>query len=183
MFRYKCKTFGKQFRLPNTTFVYNTEIQCQNDKTWSLIGLQCECRILIFLFFHYHLFLGSHCVSPPNPPAENNLLLQNYVATSPPSHGETLQYCCSAGGLNKFEHDITQDCLSLTCLENNTFSSVNWPKCVADVYCPDPLTLNTSQVIADTSSFSNPVNYNSNVRYLIYLISCKTWSSFLKLTS
>ena len=107
---------------------------------------------------------GSHCVSPPNPPAGNSLLLQNFDATSPPAHGETVQYCCSAGGHNKFENDFSQSCLTLTCLENNTFSSVTWPNCVSDIQCTDPLTMNTSQIIVETSGLTNPVNYNSNIR-------------------
>ena len=37
---------------------------------------------------------------------------------------------CDAGGINKFEHDFTQDQLDVTCDVNNTFTSVEWPTCV-----------------------------------------------------
>ena len=98
-------------------------------------GVPLFIRVNVILLFSKYFILNlwlidSRCVDPPTPPEDNNLSLQGYDQNNPPWHGDTVQYCCSAGGWNRFENDFSQSCISLTCLTNNIFSSVSWPQCL-----------------------------------------------------
>ena len=73
---------------------------------------------------------GSHCVDPPTPPDSSKLKL-SWVSTNPPAHDQTVLYKCDAGNsYNRFENDFNKWNYSLTCLQNNTFSTPSWPVCV-----------------------------------------------------
>ena len=75
---------------------------------------------------------GSHCVAPPSPPNDTNLVLTDFDPQSPPSHGQTITYHCNTDGYNRFEEDFEQSSLTLDCLPENKFSlNTTWPKCVA----------------------------------------------------
>ena len=124
---------------------------CQNSKLWSVTHIPdpCECKSPDVLMSHYftaeklkiiyffqifpkkcEIILGSHCVSPPPAPSASKLAL-SWVDTDPPAHGETVWYRCNAGNsYNRLETDFSKTGYSLTCLEDNKFSTPSWPVCI-----------------------------------------------------
>ena len=74
----------------------------------------------------------SHCLTPPTPPTQNNLTLQDWDATSSMSDWTAkINYTCNAGGHNAFVSDRWKDFYELTCQEDNSFSTPTWPTCVS----------------------------------------------------
>ena len=86
-----------------------------------------EIGILIYLFLS-----DSHCISPPDPPAEK-FLQKQFNILSPPAHGESVMYVCDAGAnYNRFVDDFNKWNYTITCTKNNTFvekPNVPWPTC------------------------------------------------------
>ena len=73
--------------------------------------------------------LGSHCVNPPDPPADSKLLLF-WNPDYPPAHDEAVMYKCNAGtSYNRFITDFNKYNYTLTCLPDNQFSEPDWPTC------------------------------------------------------
>ena len=73
--------------------------------------------------------LGSHCVNPPDPPADSKLLLF-WNPDYPPAHDETVMYKCNAGtSYNRFITDFNKYNYTLTCLPDNQFTEPDWPTC------------------------------------------------------
>ena len=65
---------------------------------------------------------------PALPAASKLKLVWNSAA--PPAHNSTVRYDCDAGTkYNRFTSDFTKNKYYLTCLEENTFSSPDWPTC------------------------------------------------------
>ena len=132
-FRYKCKTFGKSF-LNSSEFIEHTSVSCQANKSWSLseFPYRCECRnkpLILSIFSKILCILGSHCLNPPDPPAESKLLL-SWNPDYPPAHDETVLYKCNAGNHhNRFIDDYSRYNYTLTCLPDNQFSEPEWPTC------------------------------------------------------
>ena len=82
-----------------------------------------------FIFTISNPLLGSHCITPPTPPSEHNLQL-SWNQHSPPMHDQTITFNCNAGGpWNRFEHDFNQNSLTLKCLPDNKFETIQWPTC------------------------------------------------------
>ena len=76
----------------------------------------------------------THCLTPPTPPAPNNLTLQGWEDLHSMSSWNTkINYTCSAGGHNAFVSDRWRDFFELTCHENNSFTTPTWPTCVSSM--------------------------------------------------
>ena len=77
-------------------------------------------------------YSDSHCISPPDPPAEK-FLKKQFNILSPPAHGESVMYVCDAGAnYNRFVSDFNKWNYTITCTKNNTFveePDVPWPTC------------------------------------------------------
>ena len=130
MCSYKCSTFGKNFK-NTTTFYEHTTVTCQADKTWSLAAFPdtCECKLWVCKATYDVLTIGSHCVNPPDPPAESKMLLM-WNPDFPPAHNESVLYKCNAGPTyNRFVSDYSKYNYTLTCLPDNQFSAPEWPVC------------------------------------------------------
>ena len=81
----------------------------------------------------YFCPVDHKCTNPPTPPTESNmkLLEGEYNSTSPPSHNDTVEYVCDAGpDWNRFASNFSRWSLTLTCLPDNQWSSVEWPTCL-----------------------------------------------------
>ena len=127
----------------------------QADATWSRDTLpECVCKTPFFIhifkeqkffqqdyFFHSNLpkttvrcvtLSVSHCLTPPTPPTQNNLTLQDWDDTTSMSDWNAkINYTCNAGGHNAFVSNRWKDFYELTCQEDNTFSTPTWPTCVS----------------------------------------------------
>ena len=107
-----------------------------------------------------------YCDTPPIPPAHHNLTSQpeGWDGQNPTAWGSNIKYKCSAGGENKRSDDYSKDDYQLTCQDNNTFTTPEWPTCVPskkaklcincdyiffliDKFCPDPYTLATEKIM------------------------------------
>ena len=94
------------------------------------------------------------------------LLEGEYNSTSPPSHNDTVEYVCDAGpDWNRFASNFSRWSLTLTCLPDNQWSSVEWPTCLnglcrynirhlliyefifSDQTCRDPNPLVTNEIV------------------------------------
>ena len=76
----------------------------------------------------------THCLTPPTPPTQNNLTLQNWDdTTSMAAWNAAINYTCSAGGHNAFVSNVWNNLYQLICQENNTFSTPTWPTCVSSM--------------------------------------------------
>ena len=76
----------------------------------------------------------THCLTPPTPPAQNNLTLQGWEDLHSMSSWNTkINYTCSAGGHNAFVSDRWRNSFELTCHENNSFTTPTWPTCVSSM--------------------------------------------------
>ena len=89
-------------------------------------------------------FLGSKCVSPPQPDDSQKLIV-SWNPDYPPAHDEKITYKCNAGQpynrhelvyichptllTNRFVSDFSLDTYELTCQRDNLFSTPNWPSC------------------------------------------------------
>ena len=71
--------------------------------------------------------------------------------------------CTSSGGFNRREDNFDLSNYTITCLENNTFTTPEWPKCASVTSCPDPLTLVTSEITTNFQS-GDSLEYLSNTR-------------------
>ena len=84
----------------------------------------------------------THCLTPPTPPTQNNLTLQNWDdTTSMTAWNATINYTCSAGGHNAFVSNVYNNSYQLTCQDDNTFSSPTWPTCVSSMISKNNKTL------------------------------------------
>ena len=110
----------------------------------------------------------THCLTPPTPPTQNNLTLQNWDdTTSMAAWNAAINYTCSAGGHNAFVSNVFNNLYQLTCQENNTFSTPTWPTCVSSMsykskskyfitffssakYCPSPSDHETEEIKCTT---------------------------------
>lgn len=71
--------------------------------------------------------LGSICNSPPSPPEGSNIQASNVTQLKTPI-GEGYFYECVDGHL--FDHDPSLQNISVTCLTDNQWEGIDWPKCV-----------------------------------------------------
>ena len=130
MFSYECFEWGKSFQLEWGNFTGFFGVRCEADQKWSRSSLEpCGCKMIKFIFTIPNPLLGSHCITPPTPPPEHNLQL-SWNKYSPPMHDQTITFNCNAGGpWNRFEHDFNQNSLTLKCLPDNKFETIQWPTC------------------------------------------------------
>ena len=74
----------------------------------------------------------SHCISPPDPPADK-FLKKQFNSLAPPAHGESVMYICDAGpNYNRFVDNFNIWNFTITCSLNNTFEEepdIQWPTC------------------------------------------------------
>ena len=132
------------FQMLDGLFFQKKDITCQANETWSdnLIDNwePCECEgtccargmEIIFMFLDYS------CPALIPPPQGSLLVLDNTSYVYPPQINTTVTYTYHAGGpFNRLDYDFDSDNYTLTCLENNVFSSPIWPTCI-NSKCPRP---------------------------------------------
>ena len=163
---YECHVFGQSFQLQWGNFTQYRSVRCHHTAEWSLsqIEEQCKCNsILLVKKMHFKFLIGSHCVNPPTPPSIHNLRL-DWNERSPPMHNQTVTYTCNAGNpWNRFEHDFSQNSMTLKCLPENQFEEVEWPNCKADILCPNPTSLE-NETFALYDAVANDLNFNQTAK-------------------